>query len=102
MVILTIGGMANPFMMKAQTDVTSLYLKSADFTSNDGWTMAVEGDNNHNWAFNTSQKVAEAYGGWSKNTEITGYSLKQNITLPPVLRYQRETRSQVRTAEARR
>lgn len=75
-------GASAPFEAKADTDVTSTYITSADFTAETGWTKEVKGDNNHNWTFNTSQRVAEAYGGWSQNTEITSYSLKQSITLP--------------------
>lgn len=78
--IWVVWGIFCPFMAKAQTDVTGTYITNADFSSSSGWTMAKEGTGN--WTFNTSQKVAEAYGGWSQNTEITSYSLKQNITLP--------------------
>ena len=82
MALLLVGGLINPFTMKGQTqtDVTGTYISDADFSSSSGWTMTKEGTGN--WTFNTSQKVAEAYGGWSKNTEITSYSLKQDVTLP--------------------
>ena len=80
--LLLVGGLINPFTMKGQTqtDVTSTYISDADFSSSSGWTMTKAGT--RDWAFDTSQKLAEAYGGWSKNTEITSYSLKQDVTLP--------------------
>ncbi len=67
---------------QTQTDVTSQYLTNADFSAETGWTKTVQGDGKHNWTFNTTNKVAEAYGGWSGNTEITSYSLKQTVSLP--------------------
>lgn len=64
------------------TDVTSQYMTNADFSAETGWTKTAQGDGNHNWTFDTTNKVAEAYGGWSGNTEITSYSLKQTVSLP--------------------
>ena len=71
---------------QAQTgpeDITSQYLQSADFSSEDGWVQdlgeyetAIGG-----YGFDTELQVAEAFAG-NPNLDVTAYSLTQEATLP--------------------
>lgn len=81
-----LAGSITAIPVLAQTgpeDITSQYLKSADFSSEEGWVQhlgesetAVGG-----YGFNTSQQVAEAFAG-NPNLDVTSYSLTQDVTLP--------------------
>ena len=62
-------------------DITSQYLKSADFTSEEGWVQNLGENTLGGYGFHTGYHVAEAYAG-NSNLEVTAYSLTQEVTLP--------------------
>lgn len=71
---------------QAQTgpeDITSQYLQSADFSSEDGWVQNL-GEYETTiggYGFDTELRVAEAFAG-NPNLDVTAYSLTQEASLP--------------------
>ena len=81
-----LAGSITVLPVQAQTgpeDITSQYLRSADFSSEEGWTQnlgeyetAIGG-----YGFDTSLQVAEAFAG-NPDLDVKAYSLTQEVTLP--------------------
>ena len=73
-------------MAKAQTDITSQYLKNADLsTVNSGWTYYSDSFKYTDWKTDGDVPVVEFYSNWTANPEAIArkdFKFSQKITLP--------------------